>query len=162
MCSRSTCRIRTNSTRGCIAASAKGGTSSAAVPRPRGHLQVHRRRRDLDEALDWPPQPLIGKIDIDIARSQPNIVYAMIEAPGDQGGLYRSDDSGATWRIVNSAGNLRSRPFYFNYVDVNEEPRRSVGERARDVSPPTAARRSHPSARRTATTTASGSTLMIR
>ena len=65
------------------------------------------------------PQPLIGKIDIDIARSQPNIVYAMIEAPGDQGGLYRSDDSGATWRIVNSAGNLRSRPFYFNYVDVN-------------------------------------------
>ena len=65
------------------------------------------------------PQPLIGKIDIDIARSQPSIVYAMIEAPGEQGGLYRSDDSGATWRVVNSAGNLRSRPFYFNYVDVN-------------------------------------------
>ena len=65
------------------------------------------------------PSPLIGKIDIDVARSQPNIVYAMIEAPGDQGGLYRSDDSGATWRIINSAGNLRSRPFYFNYVDVN-------------------------------------------
>ncbi|MBA2303538.1 MAG: hypothetical protein H0W08_12995 [Acidobacteria bacterium] len=65
------------------------------------------------------PAPLIGKIDIDIARSAPNVVYAMIEAPGAQGGLYRSDDSGATWRIVNSAGNLRSRPFYFNYVDVN-------------------------------------------
>ena len=65
------------------------------------------------------PSPLIGKIDIDVARSQPNIVYAMIEAPGEQGGLYRSDDSGATWRIVNTAGNLRSRPFYFNYVHVN-------------------------------------------
>ena len=65
------------------------------------------------------PQPLIGKIDIDIARSQPNIVYAMVEAPGEQGGLYRSDDSGATWRLINNAGNLRSRPFYFNYVDVN-------------------------------------------
>ncbi|HXG56669.1 MAG TPA: hypothetical protein VNJ03_14930 [Vicinamibacterales bacterium] len=65
------------------------------------------------------PQPIIGKIDIDIARSQPNIVYAMIEAPGEQGGLYRSDDSGATWRNVNASGNLRSRPFYFNYVDVN-------------------------------------------
>jgi photosystem II stability/assembly factor-like uncharacterized protein len=65
------------------------------------------------------PAPLIGKIDIDIARSQPNIVYAMIEAPGDQGGLYRSDDSGGTWKLVNNAGNLRSRPFYFNYVHVN-------------------------------------------
>ncbi|HJR58938.1 MAG TPA: hypothetical protein VJ813_06070 [Vicinamibacterales bacterium] len=65
------------------------------------------------------PAPLIGKIDIDIARSQPNIVYAMVEAPGEQGGLYRSDDSGATWRLVNNATNLRARPFYFNYVDVN-------------------------------------------
>ena len=65
------------------------------------------------------PAPLIGKIDIDVARSQPNIVYAMVEAPGEQGGLYRSDDSGATWRLVNNAGEPRSRPFYFNYVDVN-------------------------------------------
>lgn len=65
------------------------------------------------------PQTLIGKIDIDIARSQSRTVYAMIEAPGREGGLYRSDDSGATWRHVNRADNLRSRPFYFNYVDVN-------------------------------------------
>ena len=65
------------------------------------------------------PSPLIGKIDIDISRSQPSIVYAMIEAPGEQGGLYRSDDSGLTWRLVNNATNLRARPFYFNYVDVN-------------------------------------------
>jgi photosystem II stability/assembly factor-like uncharacterized protein len=65
------------------------------------------------------PQNLIGKIDIDVARSQPRTVYAMIEAPAREGGLYRSDDSGATWRTVNPAANLRSRPFYFNYVDVN-------------------------------------------
>jgi photosystem II stability/assembly factor-like uncharacterized protein len=65
------------------------------------------------------PQKLIGKIDLDVARSNPKIVYAMIEAPGPEGGLYRSDDAGAAWRRVNNAGNLRSRPFYFNYVDVN-------------------------------------------
>jgi photosystem II stability/assembly factor-like uncharacterized protein len=65
------------------------------------------------------PRNLIGKIDIDVARSQPRTVYAMIEAPGREGGLYRSDDSGETWRNVNAANNLRSRPFYFNYVDVN-------------------------------------------
>ncbi|HEY0875401.1 MAG TPA: hypothetical protein VGD94_18135, partial [Vicinamibacterales bacterium] len=65
------------------------------------------------------PSPLIGKIDIDIARSQPNIVYAMVEAPGEQGGLYRSDDSGQTWKLVNNQTNIRARPFYFHYVDVD-------------------------------------------
>jgi photosystem II stability/assembly factor-like uncharacterized protein len=78
-----------------------------------------------DGGLSWAklvqglPQRLIGKIDIDVARSSPNVIYAMIEAPGPDGGLYRSDDSGATWRLVNNAQRLRARPFYFNYVDVN-------------------------------------------
>ena len=65
------------------------------------------------------PSRLIGKIDIDVARSSPAIVYAMVEAPGSEGGLYRSDDAGASWRLINDAGNLRFRPFYFHYVDVN-------------------------------------------
>ncbi len=65
------------------------------------------------------PSTLIGKIDISIARSQPSTVYAMVEAPGAEGGLYRSADAGASWQVVNTAANLRSRPFYFHYVDVN-------------------------------------------
>ena len=65
------------------------------------------------------PRRLIGKIDIDVARSSPQTVYSMIEAPGNEGGLYRSDDGGSSWRLINNATNLRPRPFYFNYVDVN-------------------------------------------
>ncbi|MBI2222396.1 MAG: hypothetical protein HYU53_14460 [Acidobacteria bacterium] len=65
------------------------------------------------------PQTLIGKIDIDVARSNPKVVYAMVEAPGPEGGLYRSDDAGASWRLVNSSQRLRARPFYFHYVDVH-------------------------------------------
>jgi photosystem II stability/assembly factor-like uncharacterized protein len=65
------------------------------------------------------PNRLIGKIDIDVARSAPRTVYAMVEAPGNEGGLYRSNDSGESWRLINSSTNLRPRPFYFNYVDVN-------------------------------------------
>ncbi len=72
------------------------------------------------------PQTLIGKIDLDVPRSNPKVVYAMIEAPGSEGGLYRSDDAGATWRNVNSAANLRPRPFYFNYVDVNPKDENEV------------------------------------
>ena len=65
------------------------------------------------------PSTLIGKIDISIARSQPSTVYAMVEAPGSEGGLYKSGDAGASWKLVNGAANLRTRPFYFHYVDVN-------------------------------------------
>lgn len=72
------------------------------------------------------PRTLIGKIDIDIARSNPTVVYAMIEAPREEGGLYRSDDAGATWRLVNNSQRLRARPFYFHYVDVSPKDENEV------------------------------------
>jgi len=72
------------------------------------------------------PATLIGKIDIDVARSRPSTVYAMVEAPGAEGGLYRSDDSGATWKLVNNSQRLRARPFYFHYVDVNPKNENEV------------------------------------
>ncbi len=72
------------------------------------------------------PQKLIGKIDLDVARSNPRVVYAMVEAPGPEGGLYKSDDSGATWRNVNNSARLRARPFYFHYVDVNPKNENEV------------------------------------
>ncbi len=65
------------------------------------------------------PQKLIGKIDIDVARSNPNVLYAMVEAVGAEGGLYKSDDKGESWTLVNNSARLRARPFYFHYVDIN-------------------------------------------
>ena len=72
------------------------------------------------------PKDLVGKVWLDVAQSRPNIVYAMIEAPGAEGGLFRSDDSGHTWHAVNSDAGLRSRPFYFNYVNVNPKNENEV------------------------------------
>ena len=72
------------------------------------------------------PGTLIGKIDLDIARSNPNVLYAMVEAPGAEGGLYRSNDAGATWTMVNSSQRLRARPFYFHYVNVNPKNENEV------------------------------------
>ena len=65
------------------------------------------------------PQKLIGKVDLDVARSNPKVVYAIVEAPGAEGGLFRSDDAGGSWRLANNSQRLRARPFYFNYVDVH-------------------------------------------
>src|SRR5687767_12394789 len=72
------------------------------------------------------PSKLIGKIDIDIARSNPKVLYAMIEAPGNEGGLFRSNDAGESWTLVNSSQRLRARPFYFHYVTVNPQNENEV------------------------------------
>jgi len=65
------------------------------------------------------PADLIGKIDLDVARSNPKVLYAMVEAVGDKGGLYKSEDAGESWKLVNNSARLRARPFYFHYVDIN-------------------------------------------
>ncbi|MBI3491265.1 MAG: hypothetical protein HY047_05720 [Acidobacteria bacterium] len=65
------------------------------------------------------PDDLIGKVWVDVAQSNPRVVYAQVEAKGAKGGLYRSTDSGASWTLQNNSQSLRARPFYFNKVFVN-------------------------------------------
>ncbi len=72
------------------------------------------------------PKNLIGKIDIEIARSNPKVLYAMVEAPGNEGGLFRSDDAGESWTLINASQRLRARPFYFHYVTVNPKDANEV------------------------------------
>ena len=72
------------------------------------------------------PGKLIGKIDIDIARSNPKVLYAMVEAPGTEGGLFRSNDAGESWTLVTNNQRLRARPFYFHYVTVNPKNENEV------------------------------------
>jgi photosystem II stability/assembly factor-like uncharacterized protein len=72
------------------------------------------------------PGKLIGKIDIDIARSNPRVLYAMVEAPGPEGGLFRSNDAGESWSLVTNNQRLRARPFYFHYVTVNPKNENEV------------------------------------
>jgi photosystem II stability/assembly factor-like uncharacterized protein len=42
----------------------------------------------------------LGRIGIGVSRSNPNIIYATVDAP-QLGGIYRSDDAGAKWHRVN-------------------------------------------------------------
>jgi len=43
----------------------------------------------------------IGRVGMSVCRSRPSVVYAMVHAKPPANGLYRTDDAGATWHLVN-------------------------------------------------------------
>lgn len=64
------------------------------------------------------PNELFGRANVSISASKPNRIYALIEAkPG--AGLYRSEDAGATWSLVNGQGSIITRPFYYDTLAVD-------------------------------------------
>jgi len=75
---------------------------------------------DLTHAPGMPKSAILGKICVSISPADPNRIYATIEA--DDGGLFRSDDAGATWQKVNEDRKLRQRAFYFSraYADPHD------------------------------------------
>jgi photosystem II stability/assembly factor-like uncharacterized protein len=59
-----------------------------------------------------------GRIGITIAPSEPRRIYAMIES--GKNGLYRTDDGGFKWELVNSnKEDVSNRPFYFQDIRVD-------------------------------------------
>ena len=64
------------------------------------------------------PTGLFGRANVGVSAAAPNRVYALIEAKPGQG-LYRSDDAGATWKLVNGETRLTTRPFYYNTLGVD-------------------------------------------
>ncbi len=60
---------------------------------------------------------LIGRIGLSVAPSNPNVVYAILEAK--EGTLYRSDDKGENFRQVYKNQNIVGRGFYYTTVRVD-------------------------------------------
>jgi photosystem II stability/assembly factor-like uncharacterized protein len=75
--------------------------------------------RTWDKKTKGLPTGLIGKIDFAISAADSSIVYALVEAPDDEGGLYKSVDQGESFTQVSSEGGIRTRPFYYGNIDVD-------------------------------------------
>ncbi len=61
----------------------------------------------------------MARIGVAVAQSEPSTVYVVTETP-TKGTLFRSDDRGATWRMVSDNRSINFRPFY--YSDIHVDP----------------------------------------
>lgn len=68
---------------------------------------------------DGLPGGIINRVGLGISAHHPNVVYAIV--PTKHGMLYRSDDGGLRWRLVNADQDLVFRPFYFSQVRVDPD-----------------------------------------
>ncbi|MEQ8763195.1 MAG: DUF1080 domain-containing protein [Planctomycetota bacterium] len=65
------------------------------------------------------PEGELGRSAVAFAPSNPEIVYALVEAK--ESALLRSDDGGHRFQTVNAAPNIAPRPFYF--CDIRVDPK---------------------------------------
>ena len=76
-----------------------------------------------------PTRPF-GKVGLAMTKANSRRVYALIETgrgipwngqPTDVGSLWRSDDGGTQWKLVNSSANLLTRPAYYTRMAVEPD-----------------------------------------
>ena len=66
------------------------------------------------------PEGKLGRMGIAIAKSNPDVLYTVIEAEQKKDkGLYRSNDLGASWEQMNNDFEITVRPFYFSRLVVD-------------------------------------------
>lgn len=70
------------------------------------------------------PEGPLGKIGITVSPVDNKRLWAIVEA--NDGGVYRSDDAGATWKKTNDERKLRQRAFYYSRIYADPLDRETV------------------------------------
>jgi photosystem II stability/assembly factor-like uncharacterized protein len=84
--------------------------------------------KSIDGGTTWkelkgglPSSDVIGRVGIEVSRSDPKRLYAICGTEAKSGGLYRSNDGGATWSRANKDERIWGRPGDFN--EVRSDPK---------------------------------------
>ncbi|HET9995007.1 MAG TPA: hypothetical protein VFQ18_06345 [Candidatus Acidoferrum sp.] len=60
------------------------------------------------------PGGVLGRIGVSVSGADSNRVYAIIEA--EKGGIYRSEDAGESWQLINPDHRFTQRAWYFHHI----------------------------------------------
>ena len=63
------------------------------------------------------PQGIVGRVALEASPAYPERLYALVES--EKSALYRSDNFGQDWEMVNSNSQMGERPFYFQYMKAD-------------------------------------------
>jgi len=77
--------------------------------------------KSIDDGATWKrleghglPSGVLGRIGVSVSGGDGNRVYAIIEA--EKGGIYRSDDGGDSWQLLNPDHKFTQRAWYFHHI----------------------------------------------
>lgn len=91
-----------------------GGTSAEG-----GIYKSENGGKDWTKLKEGLPKGTIGKIDLAVSAANSSILYAVIEAPEKEGGVYKSIDQGKTFKQTSDNKGLVNRPFYYTNIETD-------------------------------------------
>jgi photosystem II stability/assembly factor-like uncharacterized protein len=77
-----------------------------------------------EELTEGLPEGLKGKIGVAVSGANPDRIWALVEA--DEGGLFRSEDGGKKFNLINPDRNFRQRAWYYTHVYADPEDEDTV------------------------------------
>jgi photosystem II stability/assembly factor-like uncharacterized protein len=69
------------------------------------------------------PTGIVGKVGVAVSPADPQRVWALVEAAPGQAGLYRSDDAGGRFTLINKDKRPLARAFYYVHLEPHPTDR---------------------------------------